>query len=226
MALVALSVYDITHPENARVTSAVSALNALTRDGLRLGGIFHGGVEVHGEEWSYGYCERGSGVYACAPRSNAAYAFRESVPLGVTALSPSGVAATVATMRAAWAGAAYDVLERNCNHFCEALCEALGCEGPPAWLNSFAKSAAGVRGGLERAREATEVAARVAGDGISDAWRWLSSAFIAGGEDVSGEGDSRAVEDASSGKEGAEGEGVGAIGARGTADAATTRADE
>lgn len=179
MALVALSVYDIKHPENEHVTTAVASLNALTRDGLRLGGIFHGGVEVYGEEWSFGYCERGTGVYRCAPRANPVYAYRESVPLGVTALSPARVAATVATMRAAWAGDSYDVLGRNCNHFCEALCEALGCEGPPKWLNSFAKNAHGVRGGLEFAREATERAMRDARDGISDAWTWLSTAVSA-----------------------------------------------
>ena len=49
MALVTLSVYDIKHPGNEGVTSAVASLNALTRDGLRLGGIFHCGVEVYGD---------------------------------------------------------------------------------------------------------------------------------------------------------------------------------
>ena len=52
-----------------------------------LGGVFHGGIEVNGKEWSYGYCENGSGVYHCVPRDNPMYAYRESVTLGATTQS-------------------------------------------------------------------------------------------------------------------------------------------
>ena len=82
MALVTLSVYDIKHAENARISSAVTSLNTLTRNALNVGGIFHGGVEVFGDEWSFGYCPEGSGVYRCNPRMNPMYEYRESVPLG------------------------------------------------------------------------------------------------------------------------------------------------
>ena len=169
MALVTLSVYDIKHPGNEGVTSAVASLNALTRDGLRLGGIFHGGVEVYGDEWSFGYIDRGTGVYRCQPKKNPMYAYRESVALGVTSLSPARVSAAVAALKAAWDGPSYDALGRNCNHFCEALCEALGCEGPPKWLNSFANNARGVRDAAVSAREATERA-------VEGAWAWIASA--------------------------------------------------
>ena len=56
-----------------------------------LGGVFHGGIEVNGKEWSYGYCENGSGVYHCIPRDNPMYAYRESVTLGATTRSPAEV---------------------------------------------------------------------------------------------------------------------------------------
>ena len=59
-----------------------------------LGGVFHGGVEVNGKEWSYGYCEKGSGVYHCVPRENPMYAYRESVTLGATTQSPAEVSLT------------------------------------------------------------------------------------------------------------------------------------
>ena len=44
---------------------------------IGIGGVFHGGVEVHGEEWSYGFCDRGSGVYCCRPKANSMYTLRE-----------------------------------------------------------------------------------------------------------------------------------------------------
>ena len=157
MALVTLSVYDIKHAENARISSAVTSLNTLTRNALNVGGIFHGGVEVFGDEWSFGYCPEGSGVYRCNPRMNPMYEYRESVPLGVTSLSPARASAAVAALRARWRGSDYEVLERNCNHFCEALCEALGCEGPPEWLNAFANNANKARGAYQSAVSGVEL---------------------------------------------------------------------
>ena len=46
-------------------------------------------------EWSFGYCERGTGVYSCNPRDNPMYSFRETVTLGATTLSDSEVSAVL-----------------------------------------------------------------------------------------------------------------------------------
>lgn len=35
----------------------------------------------------------------------------------------------------------YDLLTRNCCHFCEALVALLGCRPVPGWLNRFAYQA-------------------------------------------------------------------------------------
>jgi hypothetical protein len=40
-----------------------------------------------------------------------------------------------------WQGWTYDLLSRNCNHFCEALVEILGVGPLPAWVNRFAVNA-------------------------------------------------------------------------------------
>lgn len=56
-----------------------------------LGGVFHGGIEVNGKEWSYGYCEKGTGVYFCDPKDNPMYEYRESITLGATTLSKAEV---------------------------------------------------------------------------------------------------------------------------------------
>jgi hypothetical protein len=56
------SVYDITNTPNSHANEAIKTLNRFTRDTFGLGGIFHGAVEVNGEEWSFGYCPYGTGV--------------------------------------------------------------------------------------------------------------------------------------------------------------------
>jgi hypothetical protein len=62
MSLVTLHVYDITNTSYETANAAIQGLNRFTKDTLGAGGIFHGAVEVNGDEWSYGYCDRGTGV--------------------------------------------------------------------------------------------------------------------------------------------------------------------
>lgn len=63
---VATQVYDITNTPNSHANEAIKTLNRFTRDTFGLGGIFHGAVEVNGEEWSFGYCPYGTGVRSAA----------------------------------------------------------------------------------------------------------------------------------------------------------------
>jgi hypothetical protein len=65
MSLVTLHVYDITNTQYETANAAIQGLNRFTKDTLGAGGIFHGAVEVNGDEWSYGYCDRGTGVSSC-----------------------------------------------------------------------------------------------------------------------------------------------------------------
>jgi hypothetical protein len=194
MALVTLNVYDIKMA-NDHVSTAVSRLNSFTRGALNVGGVFHGGVEVFGDEWAFGYCAEGPGVYRCAPKQNPMYAYRECVPLGVTSLSPTRVAAVLATMRATWMGRDYDLLGRNCNHFCEELCAALGCEGPPGWLNAFANRAHATRQGVEYAQNGVAAAWEEASKSLASGWAYISNT-VSG---VSGGGVSESTNDAADG---------------------------
>ena len=133
MALVTLNVYDITNTKSDFTNSTIQHLNALTKDTLNAGGIFHGGIEVHGYEYSYGYCEDGTGVYPCQPKMNSAYVFRESIPLGVTSADATKVRAIVAVMKASWPGSEYELFSKNCNTFCEAFTRALGVPLDADW---------------------------------------------------------------------------------------------
>lgn len=88
-------------------------------------------LQVNDLEWSFGFCENGSGVFSCQPKANPMYKYRESVPLGTTELSRSEIERILIVLRRDWPGASYDLLSRNCNHFCEEFCLKLGVEKLP-----------------------------------------------------------------------------------------------
>ncbi|KAG0593149.1 hypothetical protein M758_1G300900 [Ceratodon purpureus] len=142
MAEVTLHVYDVTNSGNVRANSAIMNLNKVMRGGIGLGGIFHGAVEVYGKEWSFGYCENGSGVFSCPPKANPMYTYRESVSLGKTELSPLGVQNAIRELMRGWPGSGYDLLSHNCNHFCDEFCGKLGpgVQKLPLWVNRFANA--------------------------------------------------------------------------------------
>ncbi|MCO5578739.1 hypothetical protein L7F22_032584 [Adiantum nelumboides] len=141
MMEVALHVYDVTNSGSAKTNNAIVQLNRLLRNGMGLGGIFHSAVEVFdNEEWSFGYCELGSGVFSCPSKTNPMYSYRESISLGKTWLSRPKVKQILLELGREWPGYSYDLLSRNCNHFCDALCERLGVQKFPAWVNRFANA--------------------------------------------------------------------------------------
>lgn len=140
MTEVLLNVYDVTSAESQTTTSTINVINNVTH-ALNLGGVFHGAVEVVGEEWSFGYCVRGTGVYACTPKQNPFYQHRETLLLGRTQKSKQEVAAIISRLKIEWPGASYNLLNRNCCHFCEDLSKELGVGPVPGWLNRFAAGA-------------------------------------------------------------------------------------
>ncbi|KAL6006749.1 hypothetical protein ACLOJK_032243 [Asimina triloba] len=84
-------------------------------------------LPVYGdEEWSFGFCEQGSGVFSCPPGKNPMYTYRESIVLGETNLPIFKVNQIVRELSREWPGDMYDLLARNCNHFCNEFCERLG----------------------------------------------------------------------------------------------------
>ena len=177
MALVTLNVYDITNTKSDLTNATIQHLNTLTKDTLNAGGIFHGGIEVHGYEYSYGYCEEGTGVYPCQPKMNSAYVFRESIPLGVTSADATKVRAIVAVMKASWPGNEYELFSKNCNTFCEAFTKALGVPPPPDWLNRFATNANGAVNALSNAKEAMREGIESVGQSVHNGLMWMASGF-------------------------------------------------
>ena len=83
------------------------------------------------EEWSFGYCEVGSGVFSCQPKKNPMYVYRESLSLGRTELSRAKVREILLELSRKWQGQLYDLLSRNCNHFCNDFATMLGVQNLP-----------------------------------------------------------------------------------------------
>ncbi|XP_072963784.1 uncharacterized protein [Typha angustifolia] len=141
MKEVILHVYDVTNSDSEKTNNTILQINRIFKDRIGLGGIFHSAVQVYGlEEWSFGYCENGSGVFSCPPGKNPMYTYRECIVLGETTCSILEVKQILRELSRDWPGNSYDLLAKNCNHFCDAFCERLGVLKLPGWVNRFANA--------------------------------------------------------------------------------------
>ncbi|KAG6743342.1 hypothetical protein POTOM_054296 [Populus tomentosa] len=96
---------------------------------------------VYGEdEWSFGFCEHGTGVFSCPSGKNPMYTYREKIVLGKTSFSIFKVNQILRELSREWPGSDYDLLAKNCNHFCDEFCERLGVPKLPGWVNRFANA--------------------------------------------------------------------------------------
>lgn len=56
----------VTNTQSLETNQMITRVNNITHQ-IGLGGVFHGGVAIDGVEWSFGYCDAGTGVYSCKP---------------------------------------------------------------------------------------------------------------------------------------------------------------
>eukprot|EP00457_Paulinella_chromatophora_P011533 gb/GEZN01011680.1/.p1 GENE.gb/GEZN01011680.1/~~gb/GEZN01011680.1/.p1 ORF type:complete len:339 (+),score=24.97 gb/GEZN01011680.1/:22-1038(+) len=142
-------------------------------------GVYHSGVEVYGTEYSFaGGQTQSSGVYTQRPKyipSGSPWKYRESIEVGRISLTKQEVKELYGQIRGEWPGNSYDLTQRNCNHFGEAFCTALGVPFP-GWVNRAARIGSSIRGitgaslpaqqdpNLERAAKALELRSPEIGD--------------------------------------------------------------
>lgn len=138
---VRLHVYDVTNSGSDKTNSTILQINKIFKDGIGLGGIFHSAVQVYGDdEWSFGFCEQGTGVFSCPSQKNPMYTYRECIVLGKTNCSILKVNQILRELSREWPGNSYDLLAKNCNHFCDEFCDKLGVQKLPGWVNRFANA--------------------------------------------------------------------------------------
>ncbi|KAJ1380529.1 PPPDE putative peptidase domain [Sesbania bispinosa] len=141
MTDVILHIYDVTNSGSEKTNNTIVQINKIFKDGIGLGGIFHSAVQVYGEdEWSFGFCEQGTGVFSCPSGKNPMYTYREFIVLGKTNFSIFKVNQILRELSREWPGSSYDLLAKNCNHFCDEFCERLGVPKLPGWVNRFANA--------------------------------------------------------------------------------------
>lgn len=105
---VVLNVYDL-NPQN----------DALIYLGL---GVFHSGVEVYGNEYTFGSGSgSGTGVFSHAPKGAPNVPLRATIILGEVSASPREVEQLVNSLKPEWQGRSYSLVMRNCNHFADEL---------------------------------------------------------------------------------------------------------
>merc|ERR1712217_984162 len=133
-----LHIYDVSQESSVRRLNKVLAHR---RAPLKLGGVFHAGVEVNGLEFAFGMSESPamSGITCVLPRSNPQHRFRQTVRLRPTALSDVDVAALISELIEEYPGHDYDLLRRNCCHFADDFCRRLGVGGIPGWVHRLAR---------------------------------------------------------------------------------------
>eukprot|EP00930_Biecheleria_cincta_P060341 TRINITY_DN46004_c0_g1_i1.p1 TRINITY_DN46004_c0_g1~~TRINITY_DN46004_c0_g1_i1.p1 ORF type:complete len:268 (+),score=37.27 TRINITY_DN46004_c0_g1_i1:53-805(+) len=105
-------------------------------------GAFHGALEVHGREWSFGHSEKGSGVFCSSPKESEARMYLHSLPMGKTFLSKARVLATIGKLAKQWQGKDYDLRHCNCCHFANAFLAELGLGPLPRQFLSLAGAGA------------------------------------------------------------------------------------
>eukprot|EP01060_Flectonema_neradi_P019802 TRINITY_DN2725_c3_g1_i1.p1 TRINITY_DN2725_c3_g1~~TRINITY_DN2725_c3_g1_i1.p1 ORF type:complete len:182 (+),score=19.77 TRINITY_DN2725_c3_g1_i1:54-599(+) len=128
-----INVYDISKVIN----------NTLGHIGL---GVFHTGVEVYGEEYGFGRCTDGIGVYKLKPTTYEGHTYKESLLVGSTNHDQSEVESIVSELcYSSWYGNnKYHLINMNCNDFSECLTRRLlhTNDAFPLWVNRPCRMAA------------------------------------------------------------------------------------
>lgn len=128
---VLLNIFDLA--------SALTLPNAVFCNTMcNFAGAFHAAVEVYGEEWSFYRTPNPTSCGVCKslrPRRHPVHVYRQSMLLGQTHLKDWEVRYLIrAQMAPKWVGGDYELLGRNCIHFCDELLFGLGVKRVPNWV--------------------------------------------------------------------------------------------
>lgn len=146
-----LHIYDVTQEPKIQRLNKVLANKRMP---LKFGGIFHAGVEVDGNEWSYGCTDswEDPGVTPNIPKMHPDHHYRQTVKMRTTDLSALQVQGILEELMLQYTGPTYDLFRKNCCHFAEDFCQRLGVGCIPAWVHRLARLAARIESILEAAQ--------------------------------------------------------------------------
>ncbi|XP_057787877.1 deSI-like protein At4g17486 [Salvia miltiorrhiza] len=103
-------------------------------------GVYHSGVEVHGVEFAFGAHEHPTtGIFEGEPKQCEGFTFRKSILIGWTDMSAAQVKVLMEQLAEKYRGNAYNLITKNCNHFCNDACIKLTGNPIPNWINRLAR---------------------------------------------------------------------------------------
>ncbi|CAI0440662.1 unnamed protein product [Linum tenue] len=103
-------------------------------------GVYHSGVQVHNVEYAFGAHEYPTtGIFEGVPKQCDGFTFRKSILIGNTNLGPGEVRKVMEDLAQEYKGNAYNLITKNCNHFCNAACLKLTSNPIPSWVNRLAR---------------------------------------------------------------------------------------
>ncbi|CAN4081478.1 unnamed protein product [Withania somnifera] len=103
-------------------------------------GVYHSGVIVHGVEYAFGAHEHPTtGIFEVEPKQCPGFTFRKSILIGRTDLGPKEVRAFMEKLAEEYSGNSYNLITKNCNHFCGDVCVRLTGKPIPRWVNRLAR---------------------------------------------------------------------------------------
>lgn len=103
-------------------------------------GVYHSGVQVHGVEYAFGAHEQATtGIFEGEPRKCEGFTFRKSILIGWSEMSGAQVRGLMEQLAEKYRGNAYNLITKNCNHFCNDACIQLTGNPIPNWINRLAR---------------------------------------------------------------------------------------
>lgn len=95
---------------------------------------------VHGVEYAYGSHEYSStGIFESEPKRSDGFAFRKQILIGFTEKNRRGVRRVMEDLADDYKGISYNLITKNCNHFCNDACVRLTGNTIPRWINRLAR---------------------------------------------------------------------------------------
>lgn len=95
---------------------------------------------VHGVEFAFGAHEYPStGIFEGEPKRCEGFSFRKTILIGKTDMGPGEVKTVMEELAAEYRGNAYNLITKNCNHFCNDACLRLTGNPIPSWVNRLAR---------------------------------------------------------------------------------------
>ena len=95
---------------------------------------------VHGVEYAFGAHEYPTtGIFEGEPKQCEGFSFRKAILIGWTDVGPEEVRGIMGDFAEEYKGNAYNLITKNCNHFCNDACIRLTGNPIPSWVNRLAR---------------------------------------------------------------------------------------